>query len=400
MNQTPDNTNLPTAEGFFGDYGGQEIPPQLKQVMDDIYQSYNEIKDSDEFKNELHDLQRNYVGRPSPVYFCRRLSEKLGGAQIYLKREDLNHTGAHKINHCLGEALLAKKMGKTKILAETGAGQHGVALSAACALVGIECEIHMGAVDVAKQAPNVTRMKIMGAKVIAVERGTKTLKDAVDSAFEEYLSDPQNFFYAIGSVVGPHPFPQMVRDFQQIVGIEARQQFQQMTGALPDTLVACVGGGSNAMGLFTAFLEDKEVEMVGVEPAGLGLDTPDHAATMTLGRPGVLHGMRCYVLQDDEGEPLPVYSIASGLDYPGVGPQHSYLKDIGRVNYQSATDKECLDAFLTLSQTEGIIPALESAHAIAYAIRVAPQMAGKRILINLSGRGDKDIDFVAEKLNL
>lgn len=400
MNQTPDNTNLPTAEGFFGDYGGQEIPPQLKQVMDDIYQSYNEIKDSDEFKNELHDLQRNYVGRPSPVYFCRRLSEKLGGAQIYLKREDLNHTGAHKINHCLGEALLAKKMGKTKILAETGAGQHGVALSAACALVGIECEIHMGAVDVAKQAPNVTRMKIMGAKVIAVERGTKTLKDAVDSAFEEYLSDPQNFFYAIGSVVGPHPFPQMVRDFQQIVGIEARQQFQQMTGALPDTLVACVGGGSNAMGLFTAFLEDKEVEMVGVEPAGLGLDTPDHAATMTLGRPGVLHGMRCYVLQDDAGEPLPVYSIASGLDYPGVGPQHSYLKDIGRVNYQSATDKECLDAFLTLSQTEGIIPALESAHAIAYAIRVAPQMAGKRILINLSGRGDKDIDFVAEKLNL
>lgn len=400
MNQTPDNTNSPTTEGFFGAYGGQEIPPELKQVMDDIYQSYNEIKDSDEFKNELHDLQRNYVGRPSPVYFCRRLSEKLGGAEIYLKREDLNHTGAHKINHCLGEALLAKKMGKTKILAETGAGQHGVALSAACALVGIECEIHMGAIDIAKQAPNVTRMKIMGAKVISVERGTKTLKDAVDSAFEEYLSDPQNFFYAIGSVVGPHPFPQMVRDFQQIVGIEARQQFQEMTGELPDTLVACVGGGSNALGLFTAFLEDKEVNMVGVEPAGLGLDTPDHAATMTLGRPGVLHGMRCYVLQDDAGEPLPVYSIASGLDYPGVGPQHSHLKDIGRVNYQSATDTECLEAFLTLSQTEGIIPALESAHAVAYAIRVAPQMPGKRILINLSGRGDKDIDFVAEKLNL
>lgn len=399
MNQTPDNTNSPTTDGFFGDYGGQEIPPELKQVMDEIYQSYNEIKDSDEFKQELHDLQRNYVGRPSPVYFCRRLSEKLGGAEIYLKREDLNHTGAHKINHCLGEALLAKKMGKTKILAETGAGQHGVALSAACALVGIECEIHMGAVDVAKQAPNVTRMKIMGAKVISVERGTKTLKDAVDSAFEEYLSDPQNFFYAIGSVVGPHPFPQMVRDFQQIVGIEARQQFQEMTGKLPEILVACVGGGSNALGLFTAFLDD-EVELVGVEPAGLGLDTPDHAATMTLGSPGVLHGMRCYVLQDDAGEPLPVYSIASGLDYPGVGPQHSHLKDIGRVNYQSATDTECLEAFLTLSQTEGIIPALESAHAVAYAIRVAPQMPGKRILINLSGRGDKDIDFVAKKLKL
>lgn len=400
MNQTPDNSNSPTPEGFFGNYGGQEIPPELKQVMDDIYQSYNEIKDCDEFKQELHDLQRHYVGRPSPVYFCRRLSEKLGGAEIYLKREDLNHTGAHKINHCLGEALLAKRMGKTKILAETGAGQHGVALSAACALVGIKCEIHMGAVDIAKQAPNVTRMKIMGAKVISVERGTKTLKDAVDSAFEEYLTDPQHFFYAIGSVVGPHPFPQMVRDFQQIVGIEARQQFQEMTGELPDTLVACIGGGSNAIGLFTAFLDDKTVELVGVEPAGLGLDTPDHAATMTLGSPGVLHGMRCYVLQDDNGEPLPVYSIASGLDYPGVGPQHSYLKDIGRVNYQSATDTECLEAFLALSRTEGIIPALESAHAVAYAIRVAPQMPGKRILINLSGRGDKDIDFVAEKLNL
>lgn len=399
MNQTPDNSNSPTPEGFFGAYGGQEIPPELKQVMDEIYQSYNEIKDSDDFKHELHDLQRNYVGRPSPVYFCRRLSAQLGGAEIYLKREDLNHTGAHKINHCLGEALLAKKMGKTKILAETGAGQHGVALSAACALVGIECEIHMGAVDIAKQAPNVTRMKIMGAKVISVERGTKTLKDAVDSAFEEYLTDPQHFFYAIGSVVGPHPFPQMVRDFQQIVGIEARQQFQQMTGELPDTLVACVGGGSNAIGLFTAFLND-DVELVGVEPAGLGLDTPDHAATMALGSPGVLHGMRCYVLQDDAGEPLPVYSIASGLDYPGIGPQHSHLKDSGRVNYQSATDSECIAAFLALSRTEGIIPALESAHAVAYAMRVAPQMTGKRILINLSGRGDKDIDFVAEKLNL
>jgi tryptophan synthase beta chain len=399
VNQIPDNSNSPTPEGFFGAYGGQEIPPELKQVMDEIYQSYNEIKDSDDFKHELHDLQRNYVGRPSPVYFCRRLSAQLGGAEIYLKREDLNHTGAHKINHCLGEALLAKKMGKTKILAETGAGQHGVALSAACALVGIECEIHMGAVDIAKQAPNVTRMKIMGAKVISVERGTKTLKDAVDSAFEEYLTDPQHFFYAIGSVVGPHPFPQMVRDFQQIVGIEARQQFQQMTGELPDTLVACVGGGSNAIGLFTAFLND-DVELVGVEPAGLGLDTPDHAATMALGSPGVLHGMRCYVLQDDAGEPLPVYSIASGLDYPGIGPQHSHLKDSGRVNYQSATDSECIAAFLALSRTEGIIPALESAHAVAYAMRVAPQMTGKRILINLSGRGDKDIDFVAEKLNL
>ena len=393
---TPDNTNAPDNNGFFGNYGGQEIPLELKQVMDEIADAYQEIKNDEDFKQELAELQRNYVGRPSPIYFCRRLTEHLGGAEIYLKREDLNHTGAHKINHCLGEALLAKKMGKTKILAETGAGQHGVALSAACALVGIECEIHMGAVDIAKQAPNVTRMKIMGAKVISVERGTKTLKDAVDSAFEEYLSDPKNFFYAIGSVVGPHPFPQMVRDFQQIVGIEAREH----NGSLPDSIFACVGGGSNAIGLFTAFLNDEQVEMIGVEPAGLGLDTDDHAATLTLGSPGVIHGMRCYLLQDEQGEPLPVYSIASGLDYPGVGPQHSYLKDIDRVQYHSATDQECLDAFITLSRSEGIIPALESAHAVAYAIRMAPKMAGKKILINLSGRGDKDIDFVAEKLHL
>ncbi len=392
-------SNGPNNEGYFGEYGGQQLPPELKAVMDDICQSYLEIRDSTSFIDELHELQRHYVGRPSPVYYCRRLSEQLGGAKIYVKREDLNHTGAHKINHCLGEALLAKKMGKTKILAETGAGQHGVALSAACALVGIECEIHMGEIDVAKQAPNVVRMKLMGAKVIPVDRGTKSLKDAVDSAFEEYLRDPQNFFYAIGSVVGPHPFPMMVRDFQKIVGIEAREQFQEMTGALPDKLVACVGGGSNAMGLFTAFLDD-DVEMIGIEPSGLGLDTPYHAATATLGSPGILHGMRCYVLQDEAGEPLPVYSIASGLDYPGVGPQHSYLKDIGRVNYQTASDQECLDAFMTLSRTEGIIPALESAHALAYAMRVAPELKGKRILVNLSGRGDKDIDFVADKLKL
>ncbi len=393
-------TNLPNAQGFFGEYGGQQLPPELKQVMDDISAAYDEIKVSEDFKKELNDLLRHYVGRPSPIYFCRRLTEKLGGAEIYLKREDLNHTGAHKINHCLGEALLAKKMGKTKILAETGAGQHGVALAAACALVGITCEIHMGEVDIVKQAPNVLRMKLMGAKVIPVSRGTRTLKDAVDSAFEEYLSDPQNFFYAIGSVVGPHPFPQMVRDFQQIVGVEAREQFQEMTDNLPDTLVACVGGGSNAMGLFTAFLGDKDVAMVGVEPSGLGLDTPDHAATLTLGSPGVLHGMRCYLLQDEAGEALPVYSIAAGLDYPGVGPQHCHLKDIKRVTYEHATDQECLDAFVMLSRTEGIIPALESAHALAYAFRVAPQMSGKRILVNLSGRGDKDLEFVAERLHL
>lgn len=396
----PFNSNAPDADGFFGSYGGQQLPAELKQVMDDISRSYQEIKTDPDFIRQLHELQKNYVGRPSPVYFCRRLSAQLGGAEIYLKREDLNHTGAHKINHCLGEALLAQKMGKTKILAETGAGQHGVALSAACALVGITCEIHMGVVDIAKQAPNVTRMKLMGATVVPVTRGTQTLKDAVDSAFEEYLRDPQHFFYAIGSVVGPHPFPQMVRDFQQIVGIEARAQFLESTQTLPDMLIACVGGGSNAIGLFSAFLDDRQVELVGVEPAGRGLDTADHAATLTLGSPGVLHGMRCYLLQDEHGEPLPVHSIASGLDYPGVGPQHSYLKDIGRVRYESASDAECLEAFVTLSRCEGIIPALESAHAVAYAMRIAPTLAGKKILINLSGRGDKDIDFVAARLAL
>jgi len=390
---------MPNSEGFFGEYGGQQLPPELKAIMDDIDNAYREIKDTDKFKNELADLLDHFVGRPSPIYHAKNLSNKLGGAQIYLKREDLNHTGAHKINHCLGEALLAKHMGKTKVLAETGAGQHGVALATACSLVGIDCEIHMGEVDVKKEHPNVIRMKILGAKVVTVTRGTKTLKDAVDSAFEAYLQDPINSLYAIGSVVGPHPFPKMVRDFQAVVGFEAREQIQDLAGSLPNYLVACVGGGSNAMGLFTAFLEDENVKMIGVEPSGKGIDTPDHAATMTLGKPGVIHGFSCYLLQDEQGQPLPVYSIASGLDYPGVGPQHCYLKDIERVEYETATDKECLDAFMELSRTEGIIPALESSHAVAHAIKMAPNLsADQKILVNLSGRGDKDIDFVAEKL--
>jgi tryptophan synthase beta chain len=369
--------------------------------MDEICASYIEVSKTDSFKNELEKLYKYYVGRPSPVYHAERLSEKLGGAQIYLKREDLNHTGAHKINHCLGEALLAKYMGKKKVLAETGAGQHGVALATACALVGIKCEIHMGEVDIEKEHPNVTKMKILGADIVSVSRGTATLKDAVDSAFEEYLKDPQNFIYAIGSVVGPHPFPMMVRDFQSIVGKEARAQFLEMTNSLPDFVIACVGGGSNAIGIFSAFLDDKEVRIIGVEPAGKGLDTNDHAATISKGKKGSLHGFNCYLLQDDNGEPLPVYSSASGLDYPGVGPQHCYLKDIERVEYESATDDECLDAFMTLSRTEGIIPALESAHAVAHAMKMAREMdKDKRLLINLSGRGDKDADFVASKLNL
>ena len=393
---------MPDANGFFGPYGGQLVPPHLKQAMDDILVAYEEIVQREDFQNELAQLFADYVGRPSPIFHAKRLSEQLGGAQIHLKREDLNHTGAHKINHCLGEALLAKFMGKTKVIAETGAGQHGVALATACALVGMPCEIHMGQVDIEKEHPNVTKMRILGCNLVAVTRGQATLKDAVDSAFEEYLKDPVNTIYAIGSVVGPHPFPKMVRDFQSIVGREAREQFQNKHHKLPDYVSACVGGGSNAMGIFTAFLNDESVKLVGVEPAGEGTDKPGrHAATLSTGKPGEIHGMKCYVLESADGTPAAVHSIASGLDYPGVGPQHSYLKDLGRVDYVSVDDKACLDAFMKLSRVEGIIPALESAHAVAWAIREAPKL-GKdvNILVNLSGRGDKDADYVAKVLGL
>ncbi|QSQ96338.1 tryptophan synthase subunit beta [Acinetobacter indicus] len=401
MNSQMNGVALPNEDGFFGEYGGQFIPPHLKAAMDDIKVAYEEIRQTPEFQQELAELFAHYVGRPSPLFHAKRLSEQLGGAQIYLKREDLNHTGAHKINHCLGEALLAKYMGKTKVIAETGAGQHGVALATACALVGIPCEIHMGQVDIEKEHPNVVKMKILGAKLISVTRGTATLKDAVDSAFEEYLKDPKNYIYAIGSVVGPHPFPMMVRDFQAIIGDEIKVQAQERFGAQPDYIVACVGGGSNAVGAFTAFLNDPEVKLVGVEPAGHGLNTDMHSATLTLGKPGQLHGMACYVLEDEQGEPLPVHSIASGLDYPGVGPQHSFLKDAGRVEYTTATDQECLDAFIQLSRVEGIVPALESSHAVAWTIREAPKMSkDTNIVVNLSGRGDKDADYVAHKLGL
>ncbi|ENV71151.1 tryptophan synthase, beta subunit [Acinetobacter johnsonii ANC 3681] len=392
---------LPNDAGFFGNYGGQFIPPHLKAAMDDIKVAYEQIRETEAFQTELAELFAHYVGRPSPLFYAKRLSEQLGGAQIYLKREDLNHTGAHKINHCLGEALLAKYMGKTKVIAETGAGQHGVALATACALVGIPCEIHMGQVDIEKEHPNVVKMKILGAKLISVTRGTATLKDAVDSAFEEYLKDPTNYIYAIGSVVGPHPFPMMVRDFQSIIGKEIKEQTYERFGANPDYVVACVGGGSNAMGAFTAFLNDADVKLIGVEPAGHGLDTDMHSATLTLGKPSQIHGMACYVLEDDQGEPLPVHSIASGLDYPGVGPQHSLLKDLGRVEYTTATDQECLDAFMRLSRVEGIVPALESSHAVAWALREAPKLAKDiKIVVNVSGRGDKDADYVAAKLGL
>lgn len=400
MSQSP-FANLPDEHGFFGNYGGQYVPADLQKAMNDINTAYEEIRKTPEFQQELETLFADYVGRPSPIFHAKRLSAELGGAQILLKREDLNHTGAHKINHCLGEALLAKYMGKTKVIAETGAGQHGVALATACALVGIPCEIHMGQVDIEKEHPNVVKMKVLGCNLIPVTRGTATLKDAVDSAFEEYLKDPVNFIYAIGSVVGPHPFPKMVRDFQSIIGNEAREQCLARYKRLPDAVTACVGGGSNAIGMFTAFLEDTQVRLVGVEPGGAGLDTDRHAATLTKGKPGVLHGMSCYVLEDAEGNPAPVHSIASGLDYPGVGPQHSYLKDLGRVEYESVTDQETLDAFMRLSRIEGIIPALESAHAVAWAIRNAPLMQpNQQILVNLSGRGDKDMDYVAGLLNL
>jgi len=390
------NCPLPDEKGYFGEYGGAFIPPQLQSIMDEITASYEEIRQNPEFLEELTSLYQHFVGRPSPIFHAKHLSEKYG-ADIYLKREDLNHTGAHKINHCLGEALLAKKMGKKKLIAETGAGQHGVALATAAALVGLECDIYMGEVDMAKEHPNVVRMHILGANVIPATHGRRTLKEAVDSAFEAYLGDPVTQFYAIGSVVGPHPFPGMVRDFQSIVGVEAKEQFTQMTGKLPDNLVACVGGGSNALGLFTAFMDDEDVAMYGVEPAGRDLDIPgEHAATMTKGTPGVMHGFKSYMLQDEQGEPGDVYSVASGLDYPSVGPQHSYLKDIGRVNYVSISDKEAIDAFFELSREEGIIPAIESAHAVAYAIKMAQEPNMGTILVNLSGRGDKDIDFVVE----
>ena len=402
MSNTREFAAMPDALGFFGPYGGQYVPPELKQAMDDINRAYEEIRQRADFQEELASLFADYVGRPSPIFHARRLSSQLGGAQIHLKREDLNHTGAHKINHCLGEALLAKFMGKQKVIAETGAGQHGVALATACALVGIPCEIHMGQVDIEKEHPNVTKMKILGCKLVPVTRGAATLKEAVDSAFEEYLKDPHNYIYAIGSVVGPHPFPKMVRDFQAIIGNEAREQFLSRHGRLPDYVSACVGGGSNAMGMFTAFLADEAVNLVGVEPAGEGLEREGrHSATLSKGKPGQLHGMACYVLEDALGQPAAVHSIASGLDYPGVGPQHSYLKDIGRVSYQTATDQECLEAFMTLSRVEGIIPALESAHAVAWAMRVAPSLAAdQHILVNLSGRGDKDADYVANLLGL
>ncbi|MEA4852986.1 MAG: tryptophan synthase subunit beta [Christensenella sp.] len=387
--------NYPDADGKFGEYGGAVLPPQLIPAFEEITEAYQTICNSAQFINELRRIRREFQGRPTPVYHCERLSRKLGMVQIYLKREDLNHTGAHKLNHCMGEGLLAKYMGKKKLIAETGAGQHGVALATAAAFFGLDCEIHMGEVDIAKQAPNVTRMKILGARVIPVSRGAATLKEAVDSAFEAYARDYKDSIYCIGSAVGPHPFPMMVRDFQMVVGQEAREQFLEMTGNLPDAITACVGGGSNALGLFTPFLNDP-VEIYGVEPMGRGSAVGDNAASITYGSKGTLHGFESYLLQDDDGQPSPVYSVASGLDYPSVGPEHAFLHDLGRVNYVTASDDETMEAFFLLSRLEGIIPAIESAHAVAYAMKYAREHKTGSILVNCSGRGDKDIDYVVE----
>ncbi len=386
----------PNDEGFFGAYGGMYVPEILQAEMKKINEAYHTISKSHDFISELRSIRKHFQGRPTPVYYCGRLSRDCGG-RIYLKREDLNHSGAHKLNHCMGEALLAKYMGKKKLIAETGAGQHGVALATAAAYFGLECEIHMGEVDIAKEHPNVVRMKLLGAKVVPVSFGLKTLKEAVDSAFEAYLKDPVNTIYCIGSVVGPHPFPLMVRDFQRCVGIEAREQFVEMTGELPDAVTACVGGGSNSIGMFTAFLDDMETALYGVEPLGRGTKLGDHAASLTYGKPGILHGFNSYLLQTADGQPAPVYSIASGLDYPGSGPEHCMLKDMGRVNYTAIGDEDCLKAFYTLCRKEGIIPALESSHAVAFAMKYAKENPHSSILVNLSGRGDKDIDFIIEK---
>lgn len=392
------NTNQ---EGYFGPFGGCFLPENLAAEMRRVAEAYRRLKSDPAFLRELSYIRKHYQGRPTPVTFAKGLTAQTGGAQIYLKREDLNHTGAHKINHCIGEALLAVKMGKKKLLAETGAGQHGVALATAAAYFGLECEIHMGAVDVEKEKPNVTRMRLLGAKIVPVTFGQQSLKEAVDSAFETYSKEYETALYCIGSVVGPHPFPTLVRDFQSVIGAEAREQMLEMTGSLPNHVVACVGGGSNAMGIFSGFLEDSSVKLYGVEPLGRGGEPGNHAASLSYGTPGILHGFKSILLQDASGGPAPVYSVASGLDYPGVGPEHAYLKSIGRVTYDTVGDAEALDAFYTLCKTDGIIPALESAHAVAYGVKLAKKLPPEEtVLVNLSGRGDKDIDFIVSKFGV
>lgn len=392
--------NTPDEKGYFGKYGGSYVPENLQIAIDEITHAYNTISTSAKFISDLRKIRKEFQGRPTPISHLERLSNALGCVQLYAKREDLNHTGAHKLNHCMGEGLLAKYMGKKKLIAETGAGQHGVAIATAAAYFGLECDVYMGAVDIAKQAPNVARMKILGANVIPVTHGLQTLKEAVDAAFDAYMKEYQDAIYCIGSVMGPHPFPLLVRDFQHIIGVEAREQFLEMTGILPDHVVACVGGGSNAMGIFSGFLADEDVKLYGVEPLGRGPKIGDHAASLTYGTEGIMHGFKTIMLKDENGEPAPVYSAASGLDYPGSGPEHCLLRDIGRVKYDTVNDEEAIDAFFMLARKEGIIPAIESSHAVAYAIRMARQLRTGAILINLSGRGDKDMDYIIEKYGI
>ena len=385
----------PDEYGMFGEYGGRFVPEMLISALDDLVEASTRILADPEYVSELDGLLKNYAGRPTPLTFAKRLTERFGGARIYLKREDLAHTGAHKINNVLGQALLARYMGKKRIIAETGAGQHGVASATAAALLGLECEVYMGAEDMRRQALNVFRMELLGARCIAVESGSRTLKDAINEAMRDWVTNVETTYYCIGSVMGPHPYPTMVRNFQRVIGIEAREQILAVEGRLPDALVACVGGGSNAIGLFHPFVEDEGVRMIGVEPGGKGLQSGRHGATITTGVSGIFHGKRTLVLSDDDGQIFPAHSISAGLDYPGVGPEHAYLRDVGRAEYVVATDDEALDAFQILSRYEGIIPALESSHAIAHVRKLAPTLPEDGlIIINLSGRGDKDVDEV------
>jgi len=387
---------LPDEKGHFGPYGGCFVSETLMEALDELRDAYAQAKTDSNFQAEFDADLAHYVGRPSPVYHAERWSQQLGGAQIYLKREDLNHTGAHKINNTIGQALLAKRMGKTRIIAETGAGQHGVASATVAARLGLECVVYMGAEDIERQAPNVYRMKLLGAEVVPVTSGSRTLKDALNEAMRDWVTNVDDTFYIIGTVAGPHPYPAMVRDFQAVIGREARVQMQEQTGRLPDALIACVGGGSNAIGLFHPFLGDKEVEIYGVEAAGYGLETGRHAAPLCAGKPGVLHGNRTYLMESADGQIIETHSVSAGLDYPGVGPEHAWLKDSGRANYVAVTDEEAMAAFHALTLTEGIIPALESSHALAYAMKLAPELPrDKNLLVNLSGRGDKDINTVA-----
>ncbi len=397
-------TNLPDERGKFGPYGGQFVPETLMPALEELIQAYDEARNDPAFMANFEHLLMTYVGRPSPLTHAKRLSNKLGGAQIYLKREDLNHSGAHKINNALGQALLAKRMGKTRIVAETGAGQHGVGSATACALLGLECIVYMGEVDIARQQPNVFRMKLLGAEVRPVASGSRTLKDAINEAIRDWVTNVETTHYLLGSVLGPHPYPMMVRDFQSVIGVEAREQVLDVCGRLPDTLIACVGGGSNAIGLFHAFRDDENVAMIGVEAGGEGIASGKHAARfadLNISRLGVLHGTKSFVMQTPDGQIMETHSISAGLDYPSVGPEHALLRDQERAFYTYATDDEALEAFQVLSQTEGIIPALESAHAVAEAIKQAPKMKPDQIIIvNLSGRGDKDLDTVIQALSM